>query len=205
MDTDQTKDPKKVVKVVTTAPIVKDPNSTAQRLKKIFFGGSFKDVRDHVLLDVLIPGLRNTAVDFVSRSAEEVFFGRSNQRPRRMGQSEPMRYSYNQPPARPSYNSRPGMLPKQPPYDPRAPRIAPMSREPGEIIIPSRGEAETVIERMCDLVATYDNVSVADLYELLGLPCSPIDNKWGWTYIGNADVRQVRQGFLLVLPPVQEL
>jgi len=44
-------------------------------------------------------------------------------------------------------------------------------------------------------------VSVADLYELVGIQGSYTDNKYGWTKnIRNASVVRVRDGYLLKLP-----
>jgi hypothetical protein len=43
-------------------------------------------------------------------------------------------------------------------------------------------------------------VSVADLYELLGVAADHTDQKWGWRTLGGASVRRVRDGYLLDLP-----
>jgi hypothetical protein len=93
-------------------------------------------------------------------------------------------------------------IPDQRPY--RASANAPR-REMNQIILYSRSEAENVLERLTDIIDRYETVSVADLYQLLQLESSPIDNKWGWTYLHNTEIRQVREGFLLDLPPVEPL
>jgi hypothetical protein len=75
-----------------------------------------------------------------------------------------------------------------------------------EIIIPSRQEAEEVLDRMFDLVSKYDSATVADLYELTGLNSSHTDHKWGWTDLRDASVGRVRGGgYLLNLPEPQSL
>jgi len=58
---------------------------------------------------------------------------------------------------------------------------------------------------MIEIIDQYDFASVADYYDLLGLETTPIDNKWGWTYLNNVQVRQVRQGYVIDLPPAEEL
>jgi hypothetical protein len=73
------------------------------------------------------------------------------------------------------------------------------------VIVGTREEAELVIERLIDVLDKYDVVSLAALYELLGLETSYIDNKWGWTNLSSAQVRQIRQGYLLELPPLEEI
>jgi len=69
-----------------------------------------------------------------------------------------------------------------------------------QIYLVSRDEADLVVERMLDILDKYDVVSVADLNDLLGLPTSPIDNKWGWAILGRVEIRQTRDGYLIDLP-----
>ena len=58
---------------------------------------------------------------------------------------------------------------------------------------------------MNDIIDTYEVVSVADLNELVGLPTSYMDNKWGWIYLGDVQVRQIREGFLIDLPSAEPI
>ena len=55
---------------------------------------------------------------------------------------------------------------------------------------------------MDDLIESYGAVSVADLYDLVGILGSPNDNKWGWANIRTAEPIRVRDGYLLKLPKV---
>ena len=69
-----------------------------------------------------------------------------------------------------------------------------------DIIFPNRGEAEKVLDKMEELIDYYGLVSVADLYELVGLAGDYPDNKYGWTSIRSAEVMRVRNGYILKLP-----
>ena len=69
-----------------------------------------------------------------------------------------------------------------------------------DIILDTRKEAEEVLDRMDDLIDNYGVVSVADLYDLVGISGNYTDNKYGWTNLRNADVQRVRDGYLLKLP-----
>jgi hypothetical protein len=114
------------------------------------------------------------------------------------------RYSYNRSPI--NRDVRYADLPDQP----RRPTHAPRERNPkrqamGDIIMTSNEEADLVLERLTDIVDNYDTASIADLYDLLGLPHTYIDNKWGWDDLRDADVRQVREGFLIILPPAEPI
>jgi hypothetical protein len=92
------------------------------------------------------------------------------------------------------------MLPDQPPYAPPRRR-----QDVGEIILISRDEAELVIERLTDIIDKYEVASVADLHDLVGLPTTYVDNKWGWSVLNSVGVRQIREGFLIDLPPVEPI
>ncbi len=54
-------------------------------------------------------------------------------------------------------------------------------------------------------IEQYEVVSVSDLNELLGLPSSHVDNKWGWTNLSTIDTKQVREGFRISFPPLEEI
>ena len=69
-----------------------------------------------------------------------------------------------------------------------------------DILLATRVEAETVVDRMYDLLREYEMVSVSDLYSLLGLSSSYTDQKWGWTNLQSLDIRRVRDGYILNLP-----
>ena len=53
---------------------------------------------------------------------------------------------------------------------------------------------------MEELISMYGLVSVADLYELVGITGSYTDNKYGWYDIRSASVVRVRDGYLLKFP-----
>lgn len=191
------------IEQVTTGKVVARPKSLGSRFKGIFFTGDFRNSRDFVFSDVLLPALRNMAADAVSKGFEKLIYGdrmdTRRGRPTPYGYSAP-RTSYNRPT---SYQASRGVnLPDQTPY-----RQAPPQRRKGagEIILVSREEAENVLERLSDIVDKYEMASVADLYDLIGLPSQYTDNKWGWHNVANSDIRQIREGYLLELPPEEPL
>ena len=74
-----------------------------------------------------------------------------------------------------------------------------------EVILDSRVEAEEVIDKLYEVVSRYGSATVMDLYELVGLPSSHTDNKWGWTSLRGAGVSRAHGGYLLDLPEPQPL
>lgn len=187
----ETPEKEKVEKVIVTE-VIQRKTPLGRRIKGIFFGGEVKGATKYIFSDVLLPALRNMVVDATSKGVERVVYGDAPRR-RYIDVGRP-RVSYNQPVDR-FARSRPAMLPDQPPL-----RQTNTRRDAGEIILITREEAELVLERLNDIIDKYDVASVADLHDLVGLPTVYTDNKWGWTSLTGSDVRQVREGYLLVLP-----
>ena len=69
-----------------------------------------------------------------------------------------------------------------------------------DIVFDNRGEAETVLDQMFNIIADYGCCSVADLYALSGVTGDYTDNKVGWTDIKKASVARARTGYVLKLP-----
>ena len=75
-----------------------------------------------------------------------------------------------------------------------------------DIVIDNRGEAEEVLDRMEEIIATYGLVSVADFYELVGVPSNYTDNNYGWSNLRNAYVDRLRDGgYIIKLPRAFQL
>jgi hypothetical protein len=189
----------KHVEKVVTGDVVQKPKSIGHKFKDIFFGGDFKHAMKFVSAEVLLPALRNLMVDSVTKGAERLVYGES---------------SYRRP--RPNYDPRPIVSynsPFAPRRDPRMPNIPeqgprsyrPTRRDANDIILTSREEAELVVERLIDIIDKYQVASLADLNDLLGLETSHVDNKWGWTYLNNVEIRQIRNGYLIDLPTLEEI
>lgn len=186
----------KLDKIVAERVILKK-KGVGRRFKELFFGGEGKSAATFVFGDVLLPALKNMVVDAGSKGLERLIYGDNGPRRRTGpgGYDGRPRVSYNTPVDR-SYGRGRGHLPDQPAL--RGPQ--PRRHDAGEIILYSREEAESVLERMVDVIDKFEVVTVADLYDLVGLPSTYVDNSWGWTSLQYSGVRQIREGFLLDLP-----
>lgn len=192
------KAPEKNIEKVVTGEATKKPKSAGRRAKDVIFGEEFKAAAHYVMNEVLIPAVRNLIVDTTTKGIERVIYG--DNAPRRSGAiGSGGRYSYNAPVNRGV--QRRGNLPDQ------STRFSTNRRKHNvdDILLKSRSEAEIVVERLLDIIDTYDCASVADLYELVGFPSSYIDNQWGWFFLHPVNVRQVREGYLIDLPPVEPI
>jgi hypothetical protein len=76
-----------------------------------------------------------------------------------------------------------------------------------EYVITDRYDAANVLTSLTEAADRYDNVSVADYYDLIGEPSQYTDNNYGWTIdsIVHATIMPVRGGYIIKFPPVEVL
>lgn len=195
-----TAEPKRVERV-TSANAVRRRKSLGKQFKHTFIGGDAKTAVSYVVFSVLIPAAKEALAEAGATGIEKLIYG--DARPRRGG-AGPMAGALGYV----SYNRMGGQ--RQTPDRPQLPkalsRSARAKQSFDEIIIPSRQEAEEVLDRLFDLISKYESVSVADLYELTGLQSSHTDHKWGWEDLRGASVGRIRGGgYLLNLPEPHSL
>lgn len=190
--------PKKELEKIVSGEVIQKKVPISKRFKHIFFGGEFKGATAYIATEVLLPAVKNMVVDATTKGIERVIYGDSSPR-RSAGYGRP-RVSYD----RMASRRHPAILPDQPPLPHRREE---RDRRPGigEVILVSRDEAQLVLDTLIDIIDTYEFASVADLYDLAGLPTTYVDNKWGWGSLQYAEVRQVREGYLLDLPNVEPI
>lgn len=194
----QPDEPKKIEKVVT-GEVVKQKRPIGVRFKEVFFGGEFKSATRYIAADVLLPAMRNLVVDAVESGIKRIVYGEGQFSRGRTHATQDYRprTTYNQPIDR--SRSR-AYLPDQPPRP-----VGGSRQGVDDLVLVSREEAEAVLDGLNTIIQKYDVVSVADLYELVGLPSTHVDNKWGWTTLHHSAIRQVRNGYLLELPRAEEI
>lgn len=169
---------KKVEKIISGSAKSKKKNGI-QKITNVFIPDDVDDVRSYIIEDIVVPAVKDIILDAV-----RAFLG-VNSGPR--GKSSSSKVSY-----RKYYDER----------DRRDSRETNRTRgyEYDDIIIENRGEAEDVLSRMDELIESYGLVSVADLYDLVGINGNYTDNKYGWFSIRTASVVHVRDGYMIKLP-----
>lgn len=75
--------------------------------------------------------------------------------------------------------------------------------KPGTYLYSSKEDAERVLEAMVQIIDGYGIISVADLNDLVGLPSTYVDNKWGWSKLINVHILQEGEKYSIDLPPVE--
>lgn len=198
-------EPKKVERVIS-GDVVRRKKPLSKRFLETFVGGDARGVWSYVAFDILIPAAKDMIVDAGKEAIERSIYGDSTSSRRRsskrsLGDSPLGHFAYN----RISSSSRDRESHRDDPRNREVSRHGRATHNFDEIILPTRVECEHVIDRLFDLVNRYENATVADLYDLVGVTGNYTDEKWGWTDIRGAGVTRVRNGYLLDLPKPESL
>lgn len=182
---------------VTVNKVTTRKRGLGRKMADTFTGDDAKSVGEYIFVDVFVPAIKSLVADAVTQGVERMIFGDVRRRnpQARQGYTNYSGFS-------PTKSRSPGLRA----LSPDGPTTRDISRRSrgthdfDEIVIETRTEAELVIERLQDVLNEYNVVTVADLYELVGITGSFTDNKWGWYNLSRADVSLVRGGYLLDLP-----
>lgn len=195
------KESKKVESVVSGEAVARK-RSLGKRLKDVFIGGDSRSVLQYVIMDVLVPQAKDMITEAASQGFERLIYGESRPNRRfgtRPGSSSPSPTNYTRYAVR--GNNPIGRLGRED----RPPTARIRTQEIDDILLATRVEADTVMDRLYDLLKEYETVSVADLRSLVGWTSNHVDLKWGWTDLHGSSVQRVRDGYLLNLPSPQFL
>ena len=189
--------PAKKVTRITEGEVVRRKQPLGKRFTQLFVAGDSHTVTQYVIFDVILPAAKDMIADAVSQGVERMIFGEARTASRRAASPGSSYVSYNR------YSSSPtrvGGTPRDTNPAGRMSRQARATHNFDEVILPTRREAEEVLDFLHDLLTRYETVSVSDLYELVGETGNFTDEKWGWTDLAGASVSRVRDGYLLNLP-----
>ena len=178
--------PEKKVEKIVSGPVKSKKKNSIQKITSIFVPEDVEDVKSYIFEDIVVPAVKDIILDAVKAvlGVNNTYKGRS---------STAGKISY-----RKYYDDRdrrdrdtPSQIKRAYDYD--------------DIVIENRGDAEEVLVRMDELIATYGLVSVADFYDLVGVSGNYTDNKYGWTDIRGATTVRVGDGYMIKLPRVKPL
>jgi hypothetical protein len=187
------------VQRVTTGEAKTKKKSLRKQFAETFVGGDMKTAIRYTLFDILLPEARDLVWSVFSGGFEKFIYGDGRHRRGYSGYSQSQsgssnyqqQYQYNR-----MYSGGPLLGGPARALS----RAARQKHNFDEIIVDSRSEAEEVITQMFEVMNHYDAVTVADLYDLVGLSPTHTDYKWGWTNLRGAGASRVRDGYLLDLP-----
>lgn len=168
---------KKIEKIVT-GRVTSKKKSGFRKFTDLLVPEDMDSVKSYILLDVVIPTIRDGLFDAV----RTILYGGKG--------------GHGKPSSKVQYRSY---------YDSnRRDGAASVKNrndyDYNDITLDDRGEAEEVLMRMDELLDTYGVVSVADFYDLVGVVGNYTDGKYGWTNLRNASVVRGRDGYKIRLP-----
>lgn len=182
---------KKIEKVIK-GTAKKAKKSEIRKMADVFIADDVKSVKSYVLMEVLVPAVKNLIVDIVTDGVNMIFGtgrGRSKSSYSSSYKSSFVDYRTRMDDRRTSSRST---LRDRYSYD--------------DVILDSRADCEEVLLKMDEIIDMYGVASVADLFDLVGITGDYTDNKYGWTNLRNADVIHTRDGYKLKMPkalPIQ--
>lgn len=188
---EEQEEPKKKIEKVVTGTVKTRKKNEIHKFADIFISEDISSVKSYIFMDVLVPAMKKAISDIVTNGIDMILYGGNGRTNRSSGAS---RISYRNYYDQKDDNRRS--------YDGSRTRTG-YSHD--DIVLETRGEAEEVLTRMDELIDAYGEVSVADLYDLIGKTCNYTDNRYGWTNIRNAEPIRVRDGYMLKLPKVTPL
>lgn len=197
-DKEKKKEAEPLDPVVTDSVLVKK-RSWGRRAKDMIIEMDVKSVSKYVFLGVLIPAVKNMMFDAGTETMRRMMFRDPRGPQGSHGIGSGTRYNYQTPVSRP-YSQPPSRY--GPPNDP-GPRVARYNRD--DIILVDRNDADLVLERMHDVLEQVEVVTLRDLNELINRPATYVDENWGWTDLRGSRITNIREGYLLELPPIQAL
>lgn len=182
----QEKEEKNIQKVIAGTAKTKK-KSDLHKFTDIFVSEDISNVKTYIFMDVLVPAMKKALSDIVTNGIEMLLYGESGRSKRSSSGSKVSYRDYGRA------------------YDDRRDRDRPSARTRSgysyeEVILDSRTEAQDVLDELDAIIDKYGMVSVADLYEMVGITGVHTDNKYGWTDIRNASVVRIRDGYMLKLP-----
>lgn len=179
-------------KVLTGSAKLKRRGLT-KRFADIFFAGDIKDVKAYILMDVIVPAIKETIGDVWKKGIDMMLWGDTTPRKKKDGSNETY-ISYSS-----SFKSESReRLPSK--------RNRLMHRF-DDIVLENRMDAEELLETLTDQINRYGEATVKDLYDALDITPTWADDcrQWGWTDIRGATITRSREGYVVELPPCTKL
>lgn len=174
----------KKIEKVTTGKVAKKRNNIRKFSSALVAEEDSDNLKKYIIWDVLIPAGKKMIQEIVNTILYGVGASRGN------GSTAASRIAYN------GYYGRNGSTYSSSTRSNKT--RAGYSYD--DIELDSRIDAENILQRMEEILDTYDIVTVSDLYELAGLSSDFPDTKYGWKSLNRAEIINTGHSFLIKMP-----
>ena len=180
--------PERKVGKVVSGIVKPKKKGNIQKFADIFISEDVSSVKSYILLEVLVPAIKKAISDIVTNGIDMILYGETGRT--RNKSSTASKVSYQR------YYDR---------TDEQRRDYSISSVRNGfdydELIFPTRGDAEAVLDAMNEIISQYGVVSIMDLYDLADISTDNYQlNRYGWTDISGCKPIRVRDGYILKLP-----
>lgn len=189
--------PEKKVEKVISGSAKREKKGKMQKAVDAFLSNDVGNIKSYIVTDILVPAAKKAISDIVRegtdivRDGTDVILYGKNGRSRK-GSTLASHVSYWK-------CSSDDMRRSRDVRDARS--VSQTGYNYDDIIFETRGDAESVLDAMNDIIAQYGMVTVADLYDLADISSNNYAaNKYGWTDIHWCRPMRVRDGYVLKLP-----
>ena len=179
---------KKEIKAVVNGKVTKKKKGIGSKIGAVLFDdNNVGDVKEYVIFDVIVPAVKNAISNAITGGIDMLLFGERRSDSSRSSESR----GYT------SYSSRSTSRRDSSRQSYRRPSLF----ELDDILLPTKLDANSVIDNMFNILDEYGVVSVADYYALVGEPSNYQMNAWGWENLNNIYTQRTRNGeYKIVLP-----
>jgi hypothetical protein len=198
------KERKELRKVVTVQPTKVKKGLISRLVTGVVGPDGLPGIGTYVNEEIIKPAFKNIIVDAVTSGINMIMYGERGGPPRgRYGSHPGTHRNSHRPTTNYSANYRSSSVEPATPAERLTPRSARSNID--DYVIADRYDAAHVLTTLTENADMYDSVSVADYYDLIGVPSQYTDNNHGWTLdsITRASIVPVRGGYIIKFPPVE--
>jgi len=179
--------PAKKIEPVVTGTAVVQKKTRLGRLKDSIIAESLDNVVSYLWTDVFIPSLKSFLADAGTKGINRLLYGKAAENK----QINTSRISYG------SYFGNNSVKIGEP----SRPLVNSSVFDYDSIYFNDRGDAEAVLESMCEMLDTFQVVTVGDMYDLANVSTSNyMVNSYGWTSLSGAKVMGSANGYFIRFP-----
>lgn len=168
---------------------VLEPGRVTTKSQKGGLANEIRNITNSLFSDIVLPALKNGAVDFFDHGIRMLIFGKGSSPPpgsnQHVSYNSLYRYS-NQPTYKKMTYARPAASNYGQIYE--------------DLFYETRREAEQILGLMHGRMAEYGFVSLSDLYSWVGMDNNFTMQDWGWTSLDYVGVVYTSAGYKIDLP-----
>jgi hypothetical protein len=184
---------KKAKRVVAAGGVVVGRKSLTKSVAGALAGETMRNLGSYILGDVIIPTTKSLIEDIIKNALDQILYPGDSRR--QQSRNTDSKVSYGK-----YFKSEDNRRTASP----RSGRSGNFDLD--NIFFKRLPDASDVLSAMCDQLEEYDEVTVADYFDMAGVDGATwTHNKWGWKDLTRAYCTHTRGGYAIVLPPPVEL